>query len=93
MIEGRRVIAVTPARGGSKSVHYKNLYLLGGRPLLAWPIECALKTPEIDRVIVSTDDERIAATARESGAEVYRRPAELATDTALVADTLRHLWG
>jgi CMP-N,N'-diacetyllegionaminic acid synthase len=92
MIDGRRVIAVTPARGGSKSVPYKNLYPLGGRPLLSWPIDCALKTPEIDRVIVSTDDDRIAAAAREFGAEVYPRPVELATDTALVADTLRHLW-
>ena len=92
MIDGRRVITVTPARGGSKSVPHKNLHLLGGRPLLAWPIECALKTQEVDRVIVSTDDERIAATARELGAEGYCRPAELATDTALVVGTLRHLW-
>lgn len=92
MINGRRVVAVTPARGGSKSVPYKNLYPLGGRPLLSWPIDCALKTPEIDRVIVSTDDDRIAEAARGFGAEVYQRPAELATDTALVADTLRQLW-
>ena len=92
MIEGRRVIAVTPARGGSKSVPYKNLYPLGGRPLLSWPIDCALKTPEIDRMIVSTDDDRIAAAALNFGAEVYRRPEALASDTALVADALRHLW-
>ena len=92
MIEGLRVVAVTPARGGSKSVPYKNLHPLGGKPLLAWPIDCALKTPEIDRVIVSTDDDRIAAAALQLGAEVYRRPAALATDTALVADTLRQLW-
>ena len=92
MIDGRRVIAVTPARGGSKSVPYKNLHPLGGRPLLSWPIDCALKTPQIDRVIVSTDDDRIAAAALDFGAEVYRRPAVLASDTALVADTLRHLW-
>lgn len=93
MISGQRVIAVTPARGGSKSVPYKNLYLLGGKPLLAWPIETARQTTSIDRVIVSTDDERIAAAARTLGAEVYARPAELATDTAVVADTIRELWG
>jgi CMP-N,N'-diacetyllegionaminic acid synthase len=93
MISGQRVIAVTPARGGSKSVPYKNLYLLGGKPLLAWPIETALQTTSIDRVIVSTDDDRIAAAARTLGAEVYTRPAELATDTAVVADTIRELWG
>ena len=92
MIDSRRVIAVVPARGGSKSVPYKNLYSLGGRPLLSWPIDCALKTHEIDRLIVSTDDDRIAAAALDLGAEVYRRPGALASDTALVADTLRHIW-
>jgi CMP-N,N'-diacetyllegionaminic acid synthase len=92
MINGQRVIAMTPARGGSKSVPYKNLYLLGGKPLLAWPIETAQATPSIDRVIVSTDDDRIADAAVGLGAEVYRRPAELATDTAVVADAIRDLW-
>lgn len=92
MIDGRRVIAMTPARGGSKSVPYKNLHPLGGRPLLAWPIETAKQTAAIDRTIVSTDDDRIAAAAVELGAEVYRRPLELATDTAVVADAIRDLW-
>lgn len=92
MIDGRRVVALTPARGGSKSVPYKNLHPLGGKPLLAWPLECARATPAIDRVIVSTDDEKIAAAARALGAEVYARPPELATDTALVADAIRELW-
>jgi CMP-N,N'-diacetyllegionaminic acid synthase len=92
MVSGRRVIALTPARGGSKSVPYKNLHPLGGKPLLAWPIETARATPAIDRIIVSTDDERIAKAARELGAEVYMRPAALATDTAVVADTIRDLW-
>jgi CMP-N-acetylneuraminic acid synthetase len=92
MIEGRRVIAVTPARGGSKSVPRKNLHPLGGKPLIAWPIGCARETPEVDRIIVSTDDMDIAAEARRLGAEAYERPAELATDTAIVADVLRDLW-
>jgi CMP-N-acetylneuraminic acid synthetase len=92
MIDGRRVIALTPARGGSKSVPYKNLHPLGGKPLLAWPIETARATASIDRTIVSTDDDRIAAAAAELGAEVYRRPAALATDTAVVADAIRDLW-
>jgi CMP-N,N'-diacetyllegionaminic acid synthase len=92
MINGQRVIAMTPARGGSKSVPYKNLHLLGGKPLLAWPIETAKATPAIDRVIVSTDDDRIANAAMGLGAEVYRRPSELATDTAVVADAIRDLW-
>ena len=92
MIDGKRVIAVTPARGGSKSVPYKNLYPLGGKPLIAWPIESARATKEIDRILVSTDDDRIAKTAIELGAEVYRRADDLATDSALVADALRELW-
>jgi CMP-N,N'-diacetyllegionaminic acid synthase len=92
MIDGRRVIALTPARGGSKSVPYKNLHPLGGKPLLAWPIGTAKATPSIDRVIVSTDDDRIADAASGLGAEVYRRPPELATDTAVVADAIRDLW-
>jgi CMP-N,N'-diacetyllegionaminic acid synthase len=92
MIEGLRVIALVPARGGSKSVPYKNLYPLGNKPLLAWPIDCARATPEIDRVIVSTDDAKIAAEAKRLGAEVYDRSAALASDTAIVADVIRDLW-
>lgn len=91
MIDGKTVIALTPARGQSKSVPYKNLHELGGRPLLAWPIETALATPEIDRVMVSTDDDKIAAAARDLGAEIHQRPVELAGDTSLVIDAIRHL--
>jgi len=92
MIDKYRVIAVIPARGGSKAVPYKNLEILGDKPLLAWPIETAKKTNEVDRIIVSTDDKKIANIAKEYKAEVYHRPAELSTDTSQVADTLRHLW-
>jgi CMP-N,N'-diacetyllegionaminic acid synthase len=91
LIDGRQIVALVPARGGSKSVPYKNLHPLGGRPLLAWPIDTAKATAAIDRIIVSTDDARIAQTARTLGAEVHDRPPELATDRALVVDTIRHL--
>lgn len=90
MIGDNRVVAIIPARAGSKAVPKKNLYDLGGKPLLAWPIEVAKATPEIDRIIVSTDGDEIAAAARAHGAEVIRRPDALATDTAIVADMLRH---
>ncbi len=93
MIGGERVVAVIGARAGSKGVPRKNLHPLGGKPLIAWPIGTGLKTPEIDRVIVSTDGEEIAEAARALGAEVMMRPPELASDTALVADVLRHLIG
>lgn len=85
------IVALIPARGGSKSVRRKNLVHLAGRPLLAWPIETARATPQIDRIVVSTDDAEIAATARALGAEVHDRPAELASDSALVIDTIRHV--
>jgi len=91
MKAGMRVIAVVPARGGSKTVPGKNIKLLSGKPLLQWSIEIGKSVAEIDRVIVSTDDEQIAEVARNCGAEVYRRPAHLATDEALVIDALRDL--
>lgn len=84
-------VAIVPARGGSKSVPRKNVRDLGGKPLLAWSIDVARAVPQVDRVIVSTDDEEIAAVARRFGAEAYPRPAELATDTALVLDAVRDL--
>jgi N-acylneuraminate cytidylyltransferase len=87
----RRVVAVVPARGGSTTVPGKNLRDLGGRPLVAWPIDVAHETPAVDRVVVTTDDPDIAAVAREHGADVVDRPAELATDDALVVDALRHV--
>ena len=91
MFEGKKIIAVIPARGGSKSVPYKNIRPLAGKPLIVWSIEVGQGVKEIDRIIVSTDDEKIAAVARDHHAEVYERPASLATDEALVIDALRDL--
>jgi CMP-N,N'-diacetyllegionaminic acid synthase len=91
MLSGRRVIAVIPARGGSKSVPGKNIRPLGGKPLLAWSIEVAQQVHEIDRIIVSTDGAQIASVGRAHGAEVYARPQHLATDDALVIDALKDL--
>lgn len=91
MIDRKRVVAVIPARGGSKTVPGKNIRLLKGKPLLAWSIEIARRVTEVDRIIVSTDDATIHSVALEYGAEVYTRPAQLATDEALVVDTLRDL--
>ena len=91
MLNGKRVIAVVPARGGSKSVPGKNIRPLGGKPLLAWSIDVARQVSEIDRIIVSTDDAQIASVGRAHGAEVYARPAHLATDESLVIDALKDL--
>jgi N-acylneuraminate cytidylyltransferase len=91
MLNGKRVVAVIPARGGSKSVPGKNIRPLGGKPLLAWSIQVARQVSEIDRIIVSTDDAQIASVGKAYGAEVYSRPAHLATDEALVIDALKDL--
>lgn len=92
MVNGKRVVAVIPARGGSKSVPGKNIRELGGKPLLAWSIDVASQVNEIDRIIVSTDDLQIRSVARARGAEVYPRPAHLATDEALVIDAIKDLY-
>jgi len=87
-----RVLAVVPARGGSKGVPRKNIALLGGRPLLTYTVVAALATGDLlNEVVVSTDDEEIAEVARTAGASVpFLRPAELATDTARSVDVVRH---
>ncbi len=85
------IIAIIPARGGSKSIPKKNIKLLAGKPLIAYPIELAKSVPEIDRVIVSTDSEEIAAVARQYEAEVpFIRPAELAQDETPTLPVLQH---
>jgi N-acylneuraminate cytidylyltransferase len=90
MLHDKRFLAVVPARGGSKSVPRKNIRLLAGRPLLHYTLAQAAGVPEIDRMVVSTDDAEIAAVARAGGAEVVDRPADLATDSAPTEWALLH---
>lgn len=86
-----QVIAIIPARGGSKGLPRKNIKLLSGKPLIAYTIEAAKQCTLIDRVIVSTDDQEIAQVARTSGAEVpFIRPAELAQDDTTTEAVLKH---
>jgi len=76
-----QTVAIIHARGGSKRLPRKNVCLLGGKPLLAYPIELCRKAVVIDRIIVSTDDDEIMAVARDYGAEVpFRRPADISED-------------
>jgi N-acylneuraminate cytidylyltransferase len=77
-----QVLAIIPARGGSKSIPLKNIRLLNGIPLLAFTIRAAKRSTHLDRCVVSTDHPEIAKVARDYGAEVIERPAELATDQA-----------
>lgn len=88
------VIALIPARSGSKGVPHKNIRMLCGKPLIAWSIAAALASSRIDRVIVSTDSEDYARIARDYGAEVpFIRPPELATDTATDLKVFHHALG
>jgi CMP-N,N'-diacetyllegionaminic acid synthase len=86
-----RVLAIIPARGGSKGIPRKNLRRLAGRPLLVHTIDHALATSSVSRVVVSTDDDEIAAVAAGAGAEVVRRPAVLAADEAISESVLLHV--
>ena len=84
-------VAYIFARGGSKAVPGKNIRNFGGKPLIAWSIECALSVRAIDRVIVSTDSEEIAEISKKFGAEVpFLRPQELATDESPEWFSWRH---
>lgn len=85
------VLALIPARGGSKSVPRKNLLPVAGKPLIAYSIGHALACASITRTVVSTDDTEIAEVAEQFGAEVpFMRPAEFATDFATDLDVFRH---
>ncbi len=78
-------VAIIPARGGSKRIPRKNVVMVGDKPLLAYPIETCLAAQVFSEVVVSTEDEEIAAIARSFGAKVEMRPEELARDTAPAA--------
>lgn len=86
-----KLLAIIPARSGSKGIPKKNLAPLAGKPLIAWTLEAALAAKALDRVVVSTDSEEIAAVARDYGAETpFLRPAALAQDSTPTLDVLQH---
>ena len=91
MIRGKTVIAIIPARSGSKGLPGKNIKPFCGKPLIAWSIKAGLGSQYIDEVIVTTDCEEIATIAQEFRASVpFIRPAELANDITLSIDVIRH---
>jgi len=91
MIKDKMVLALVPARRGSKGLPLKNIRLLGGKPLLTWPIEAARHSRYIDRIVISTEDPEFASIAKAAGADVpFLRPAELASDTASSIDFILH---
>jgi CMP-N,N'-diacetyllegionaminic acid synthase len=91
VIGQRRVLAVIPARGGSKGLPGKNILQAGGKPLLAYSVEAGHLSKYIDRVIVSSDDDAIMNAARACGGDVpFRRPVALANDSATTVDVILH---
>lgn len=91
MIEGQSVLAVIPARGGSKRFPGKNIAPFRGRPLIVWTILAAQKSKYIDTLTCSTDDDDIGVVSLVHECGVLRRPAELATDSAKTEDVARHV--
>lgn len=91
MYRGRRILAVVPARGGSKGILLKNIHPVAGRPLIAHVGGIVADVAEIDRAVVSTDDDRIAAAAAAVGIESpFRRPESLCGDRISDLQVLRH---
>jgi N-acylneuraminate cytidylyltransferase len=84
-------IAVIPARGGSKRIPKKNIRMFAGKPMIAWSIEAGLSSGCFDQVVVSTDDDEIAAVARDFGADVpFVRPHDLSDDFTPTAPVIAH---
>lgn len=86
----RDILAIIPARGGSKGLPKKNIRLLNNKPMIAYTIHAALHSRFINQIIVSTDDPDIADITKKNGAEVLNRPSELATDNASTIDVVLH---
>jgi len=85
------ILAIVPARGGSKGIPGKNIKLLYGKPLIAYSIESAFKSQLINRIIVSTDYVRIAEISKNYNSEVIIRPNEISRDDSLTVDTISHV--
>lgn len=85
-----KILIIIPARGGSKGLKNKNIKLLVGKPLIGYTIEAALESKLADKLVVSTEDEKIAGVSRNYGIQVINRPVEYSTDSAPIEWALRH---
>lgn len=86
-----KILAIIPARGGSKGIPGKNIHQLAGKSLLSYTVESALRAETINRLIVSTDDKTISEIAKKHGAEVVARPADISGDNASSESALLHI--
>lgn len=87
----KEIVALIPARGGSKRIPKKNVVLLAGKPLISYTIEASLSSKWIDRTIVSTDDDEIGVVSSKYGAEVLKRPKHISEDDSTTEDVMSHL--
>ena len=90
MYSNNSFLAIIPARGGSKSVPKKNIKLLGSKPLISYTFAEAIKVKELDYILVSTDDDEIAAVAKKEKVRVIKRPKEISSDHASTESALIH---
>ena len=90
MYQSKSFLAIIPARGGSKRLPKKNTLDLNGKPLIVWSIEAGLRSKYLDKVVVTSDDAEILGIAERSGVSVINRPVELASDTAITFDAIKH---
>jgi N-acylneuraminate cytidylyltransferase len=91
MIDGKKVLAVIAARGGSKGLPGKNVAKAGARPLISWTIDAVHRSRYVDRTVLSSEDDKIIAIAKKAGCEVpFVRPTNMAEDTSPVEEALTH---
>jgi len=91
VINGQKLLALVPARGGSQRLPKKNILELAGKPMICWSIEAAKQSRFVDQIVVSTEDSSIADIARQAGAEVpFDRPSHLAAGTSTTMDVVEH---
>ena len=90
MINGRTILAIVPARGGSKRLPGKNLKDLCGKPMIHWTVDVAKESKYLDKIVVSTEDQQIVQSVSNKGIDIVTRPEELAGDRSSVYDAIFH---
>lgn len=90
MYKNKTFLAIIPARGGSKRLPRKNVLDLCGKPLIAWSIEAGLKSQYVDKIVVTSDDDEILEISEKFGANIIKRPDELASDASTTFDAIKH---
>jgi len=86
----KKIYAFIPARGGSKRIHQKNIHPLAGKPLIQYTIDSALKSSQIDTIVVSTDDPDVVTLSKQNDIEVLKRPPELVQDNSPTIEAILH---